>query len=229
MKQRIVGIASLPERVDCLKDTINSLLPQCDKIILALNNYSEIPDFAKHEKIESYLLDNTLGDAAKFYKVEEYQNVYYFSADDDLIYPPNYVEYMINKTNKYNVPVGLHGVILHNPIKSLYRDRKVFHCLHDVNDDYLVDYIGTGVSCYDTSKLKVSINDFKHKNMADIWFGDVMNRNNIKPFVLEHRGGYLTYNQKMVDNKIDTIFDEYVRTKNDKVQTEIVNSWYKNH
>lgn len=44
-KLKIVGIASLPDRINCLEDTINSLYHQVDKIIVGLNNYNEIPNF----------------------------------------------------------------------------------------------------------------------------------------------------------------------------------------
>ena len=89
IKNKIIGIASLPERVECLRDTVNSLLPQVDKIIVGLNNYTKVPNFLNHPKIEAYLLDNSLGDAAKFYKVGDYKDSYYLSCDDDLIYPVN--------------------------------------------------------------------------------------------------------------------------------------------
>jgi hypothetical protein len=61
--------------------------------------------------------------------------------------------------------------------------------------------------------------------MADIWFGDFMKKNKIKPYVIKHEKTFLTYNKKMVENKINTIFDDYVRTRNDKEQTKIVQNW----
>jgi len=225
MKQRIVGIASLPERVDCLKDTINSLLPQCDKIILALNNYSEIPDFAKHEKIETYLLDNTLGDAAKFYKVEEYPNDYYFCADDDLIYPPNFTSTLIDNVNKYKSIIGLHGIIMIHPVQSYYRSRKVFHGLYPLNTDIEVDLVATCSCCFDTEQLKVSLSDFKKPNMADVWLADVAKKQKIKSIAISRGDNWVIYNKKMIDNKLDTIFDEYVRTKKDEMQTKIAYNW----
>jgi hypothetical protein len=227
MKKKIIGIASLPERIECLKDTINSLLPQCDKIILGLNNYTSIPEFVINPKIESYILDNKLGDAAKFYKVQDYINDYYLTCDDDIIYPNDYVDYMIYKTNEYEKPVGLHGATIQHPITSMYTNRKVYHFLDDINEDVEVDYVGTGLMCYDTKKLKVHINDFKHANMADIWFGDIMYKNKIKPIVVAHKQNYVTYNKKMVENKINTIFKEYVITRNDKIQTDVVKKWLK--
>ena len=44
-------IASLPDRVDSLKLTVESLLPQVDSLFVALNNYEAIPDFLNHDKI----------------------------------------------------------------------------------------------------------------------------------------------------------------------------------
>jgi hypothetical protein len=224
-KKIIVGIASLPERIDCLMDTINSIYDHVDKIIVGLNNYKYVPSFLQRDKIESHILDNSLGDAAKFYKVDEYKNHYYFACDDDLIYPKDYFSHMIEKADQYHVPVGLHGVIFKHPIRSMYQDRNVYHCLHTLKSDLVVDYIATCAMCIDTSKLSISLKDFKHANMADIWVGDVMNRKNIKPVVISHDKNWLTYNQKMVDGKIHTIWDEWTITKNDKIQTDIVNTW----
>jgi hypothetical protein len=225
MKKIIIGIASVPERIDCLKDTIESLIPQCDKIILGLNNYKEIPNFTINEKIEVNLLDNSLGDAAKFYKIEDNKDVYYLTCDDDLIYPKDYVNYLIDKTKKYNVPVGLHGAIIKKPVKSMYKDRHVLHFNNTVEVDTIVDYVGTGTMCYDTSKLNIKLSDFKVPNMADIWFGDIMNKNQIKPIVVAHEEGYLTYNPKMLKQNITTIYDEFIKNKNDNIQTSIVNNW----
>jgi hypothetical protein len=225
MKKIIIGIASVPQRVECLKDTIESLLPQCDKIILGLNNYVEAPNFIIHEKIEVHLLDNSLGDAAKFYKIDENNNVYYLTCDDDLIYPNDYVKYLISKTQQYNVPVGLHGAIIKRPVTSMYKNRQVLHFNSDVESDTIVDYIGTGTLCYDTSKLNVKLADFKIPNMADIWFGDVMNKNKVKPVVVAHRKNYITYNVKMVEQDIPTIYGDFVKSKNDSVQTSIVKKW----
>jgi hypothetical protein len=225
MKKIIIGIASVPQRVECLKDTIESLLPQCDKIILGLNNYVEAPNFTIHEKIEVHLLDNSLGDAAKFYKIDENNDVYYLTCDDDLIYPNDYVKYLISKTQQYNVPVGLHGAIIKRPVTSMYKNRQVLHFNSDVDSDTIVDYIGTGTLCYDTSKLNVKLSDFKIPNMADIWFGDIMNKNKVKPVVVTHRKHYITYNPKMVEQDIPTIYGDFVKSKNDSVQTSIVKKW----
>lgn len=222
MKKKIVGVASLPDRVDCLNDTIFSLYDQVDKIIVGLNNYSEVPDFLKMKKIEYYLLDNSLGDSAKFYKIDDYTNDYYFCCDDDIIYPSNYCEVLIEKSKKYQSMVGVHGVQLIKPIHSYYRSRKVFHCLHPLDIDVEVDLLGSGTCLIDTSLLKISINDFKTPNMADIWLGDLCKKQNIKSFSIERPLNWIVYNDKMKDKW--TIYDDF-KTKKDDEQTKIVSEW----
>jgi hypothetical protein len=222
MKERIAGIASLPDRVDCLEDTIISLYDQVDKIVVGLNNYTEIPEFLKMKKIEVHLLDNSLGDAAKFYKIDDYPNHYYFSCDDDLIYPTDYCDVLIEKCEKYKSIVGLHGVILNKPVTSYYKNRKVYHCLKPLKLDVEVDLLGCGACLIDTSILKISINDFPVANMGDIWLGDLCKKQNIKSYTIERGEDWLIYNKKMNDKW--TIFEDF-KSKKDIVQTNIVSKW----
>ena len=71
-EKRIAQVASIPGRVDTLKLTVSSLLPQVDMIFVALNGYKEAPDFITEDKKIVYaLMDNSLGDAAKFYDADQ--------------------------------------------------------------------------------------------------------------------------------------------------------------
>ena len=64
----VVQIASIPDRVELLRQTVESLRPQANRIFVALNGYTFTPDFLKEG--EYVHLDNSTGDAAKFYNVE---------------------------------------------------------------------------------------------------------------------------------------------------------------
>jgi hypothetical protein len=222
MKRKIVGIASLPDRIESLEETIFSLYDQVDKIIIGLNNYKEIPYFLDMKKIECYLLDNSLGDAAKFYKIDNYMNDYYFACDDDIIYPNDYCDVLIEKCEKYKSIVGLHGVILKKPVTSYYKNRTVYHCLKPLNRDIEVDLLGSGACLIDTSMLKISINDFPIPNMGDIWLGDLCKKQNIPSYAIERGDNWLLYNEKM--NNKWTIFDDF-KSKKDIEQTKIVSKW----
>lgn len=222
MKTRIVGIASLPDREECLEETIHSLYDQVDKIIVGLNNYKEIPYFLKLKKIDCYLLDNSLGDAAKFYKIDDYQNNYYFACDDDIIYPKNYCEFLINKCEKYKSVVGLHGVNVIKPVSSYYKNRKVFHGFDKLSHDTEVDLVATSSCLIDTSILKISLSDFPIPNMADIWLGDLCKKQNIKSYSISREKEWIKYSDKMSDKW--TIYDDF-KSKKDTEQTKIVSTW----
>jgi hypothetical protein len=222
MKKKIVGIASLPERIDSLQDTIESLYHQVDEIIVGLNNYQSVPDFLNREKIQTYLLDNTLGDAAKFYKIQDYPNSYYFCCDDDIIYPDNFCDYLIEKSTQLQAVVGLHGVTIRRPVTSYYKNRIVYGGFQALDKDIEVDLVATSSCLIDTELLNVSILDFLIPNMADIWLGDLCKKNNIKSYAVTRERNWIKYSDKMKDKW--TIFDEF-KKKEDYHQTSVVSKW----
>jgi hypothetical protein len=222
MKRKIVGIASLPDRIESLEETIFSLYDQVDKIIIGLNNYKEIPHFLGMKKIECYLLDNSLGDAAKFYKIDNYMNDYYFACDDDIIYPNDYCDVLIEKCQKYKSVVGLHGVKITKPVNSYYKNRKVFHGFNELLTDIEVDLVATSSCLIDTSILNIKLSDFPIPNMADIWLGDICKKQNIKSYSISRNTNWIKYSDKMSDKW--TIYEDF-KSKKDYEQTKIVSKW----
>lgn len=212
-------IASLPDRADSLRQTIDSLLPQVDSLFIALNNYNEVPSFCKHAKISTVLLDNSTGDAAKFYDVEK-RHGYFFSCDDDLVYPPDYVEKMIKGILRYECIVTLHGRSFYNlPVLNYYSSATVkLRCLGDVDRDQMVHVGGTGVMAFDTERFKLRYSDFMAPNMADVWLARVAAGQGVPIMVLEHKEGYLRYNHPERN-----IYGGY--HSNCTLQTEVVNSF----
>lgn len=215
-KKIIFGIASLPEREDLLKDCIESIYNQSDIIEVGLNNYKQIPDFLLKEKINVYLLDNSLGDAAKFYKLNQYTDHYYFSVDDDIVYPNNYVERMLGELDNSSV-IGVHGSIFRNTYKDFY-DRKIYNFRVGLEKGLYVDFIGTGTTLIDTSKVKIKLEDFKSPNMADVWLGIYCKENNIKPYIISRKDDWLKNNLK--DLNIETIFGKKIKP-DDKILNKL--------
>ena len=111
----IVGIASIPKRINALYQTLASLEHQANKIYVALNGYTEIPEWAgQFRNVEFTLTDNIMGDANKFLALDKAKG-YFFSCDDDIIYPDNYVKTMVNKLKKFgNAIVTCHGLVVPN-------------------------------------------------------------------------------------------------------------------
>lgn len=213
-------VASLPERVDSLENMVASMLPQIDHLFVGLNNYTEVPSFLQgKEKISYMLLDNSLGDAAKFYGAEDL-NGYVFTCDDDLIYPKDYVRYMISKVDKYKAVVSLLGKVYPRPIMSFRKGyKKIYRCLGTVSEDHVVDIVGTGAMAYHTDHIDVNISDFKKPNMADIWLSKLAHEQGVPLMVVEHRAKYVSH--KTYEWRI------WTKAGFDKYQTELLNEFLK--
>ena len=191
-----IQIASIPEREHMLEKTIKSLRKQCDRIWVGLNNYKAIPKFLGEQ--EASIFDNKTGDAVKFYGAENLEG-YVLTCDDDLIYPKDYVAYMTNRLYEYSdhgvCAVTLHGKEYHRPIRAFNKTLRTHRCLGIVPEDAYVDVVGTGVLCYHTDLIKVSYNDFKRPNMADLWFSKLAKEQGMYLVCLIHESGFLKYQE----------------------------------
>ena len=131
---------------------------------------------------------------------------FFFSCDDDLIYPDTYVKDMIRGVNKYKCIVTLHGrSFLIKPILSYYQSAThKYRCLDKVNYDVQVD-VGEGVMAFHTDMVKVKYSDFKAPpNMADIWMSKIAHDQNVPIMVLARQRVFI-YLPKI----LFTILNEY--------------------
>ena len=213
-----VNIASLPEREEQLKRTVESLINQVDEINICLNNYDYNP-FEGVEKVNVVFSNNSLGDAGKFLFLDTFEG-YYFSCDDDLIYDPNYIKDTIKEVDKYGV-VSYHGrSFLKYPIESYYKSPAIRNrCLAKQDYTEPVDIAGTGVMAFDTKRFKPNFSIFKRANMSDIWVSCYAKSQGIKIWGLKHSSDYFTYQE--VPN---TIYNDKVN--NCEYETKIVNEYF---
>ena len=222
MDKKIVNISSFG-RIDSLEKTIQSIYNQCDEVNVCLNDkITELPNFLLQPKINLTITDNSKGDAFKFLNLEN-SDGYYLTIDDDLIYPPNYVDYMISNCKKYNNKkiITLHGRKFNKfPITSYYNSKKeIYHFSSEQKQDVTVQYGGTGVMCFHTSLLKTPIEYFQHPNMADVWIGNLAKIKNIEIICISRPKNFIT----QIEQK-ETIYNHY--SNNDKIQTNLVNLVY---
>jgi hypothetical protein len=215
---KIVLIASIPERERMLKKTVDSLISQVDNICVALNNYDHIPEFLWDEVYTK--LYNKKGDSERYWCVDDIEG-YILTCDDDLIYPANYVNIMINAVIKYGCVCTLHGRNYDRPVKGFQQFFRGYPCLGDVMKDIEVDIGGTGVMCWHTDFLKVKYEDFQSANMADIWFSKLCHEQKVKIMCITHRQSWLKYQYPE-----DTIWDQENK-KGFKEQTKLLQSFLK--
>ena len=194
----IANIATYPERKSSLEIVIKSILHQVDILNVYLNEYNEIPDFLNNAKINCVLGKDGNGnmkDNGKFYFLKETpKNSYYFTIDDDIIYPKNYVHNLVEKLHKYDnkFVVGVHGMIFPQYFADFVETRRVFNFFQKLSNDIKVSALGTGTVAFHRSVLNdFSIDFFEKTGMADLYFAAYCKKSDISMICIEHGEGWL--------------------------------------
>jgi glycosyltransferase involved in cell wall biosynthesis len=191
-----VCIASIPSRKKLLIKAIKSLLPQCDKMFLYLNNYKkkdakEIKNISG--KIEYVIGDNSKGDAGKFFWAKGLKG-YIFTCDDDIVYAKDYCSNAIEGIERYKriAIITYHGKTFTFPIVKFYKGHtSFFHCLEDVNEDSFIHVGGTGVMAWHSDTITPKMKYFPSPNMADIHMAILAQKEKKPIVVLKHKKGWL--------------------------------------
>ena len=234
----IVTMATLYGRRKTAALTLRSIAPQADKVVVVLNvthHREPLTEWATELQVADNITfiksDNTLGDAERYLPVKR-DKCYYLSIDDDLVYPPSYVEYMTTQCQRYGHPVTLHGRFFNVPsVQSYYREAwgenskavNVYRCRYEVSHDAQVHVPGSGVLCWRGDQVDLRYRGFKGKNRADIEVARLAVEQGVEIKVLAHPCGWLEYNEPGTI----TIFDE--KCWNDEPETEMVNEVIRMH
>lgn len=192
------GIALLPERFPRSLETIESLLPQVDAILLSLNGFKSIPEDLVHPKIEVRYMGQNLGDIGKFHEWEGD----YISCDDDLIYPKTYVSDFKDREKEYPGRILTHhGNTLEAPLENYFRskdlDANAIRCLQSNPHLRELNLPGTGVSYY-PADIYPSVYQFvienNEWNCQDMVVGAWIKKRGTKAVGLPHTASYFGYN-----------------------------------
>lgn len=188
-----VGIATWKPRLPTIKHTLDSLKNQVDEIHVFLNDYNHIPDylpqisnvFYHHENGKNYRA------AAKFRFQEISKADYYFSCDDDIIYPSDYVEKSISfEQNNPNFIYTYHGKTVDSNFQKTARFQ--YSDFRKRNDSHRTLIAGSGVMFWNLNYVKIpfEIFDFDFKNdeiQASLW----LHKNGIKIICPEKEDSWL--------------------------------------
>ena len=201
------SLATMPSRIKFLKVVLDSIYNQTDKINVYLNNFDSVPDFLNDKKININMSQDygDLGDAGKFFCCESVSG-YHFTVDDDIIYPANYAQTLIDGIERYDREylVGVHACIFNDNFVEYEKSKtQNYHCTKKLAFDTPVHMLGTGTLGYhiDTIDLKRKI--FEYPNMADTWLSKYCQECKVGCIALKRDKGWI----KMLDVPLaDTIF-----------------------
>jgi len=217
----VAGMATIPERESTLEMVLDSLKDQVDIIELSLNNYLTIPKWlSKYSNLNPHCNTNEKGDANKVRYATHYSDAYYFSCDDDIVYPSNYVEEYKKNIESEKALITIHGSNINRKVSSYYKGKQMkAHCLNTCNR-VQVNIPGSGVSGWHTSLLKVDYDSIQTANMCDIWLGMQAQEQGIRCISIKHEKGWINGG---LNKGRATIYEDH--KNNDKVQTNLVNNY----
>jgi hypothetical protein len=171
----MAAMATMPERSLYLPGAVESIRPQVDILRVYLNNFDEIPDcLAPEEVVFSQEADGDLGAEGKLYwygKEEGRGHDHYVSIDDDILYPPDYVERLQEEfeVRAGRAVVGVHGFVFDDPIASYIDSRKAHYGFQQALETARpVHVLGTGTMLLGHSALSLTLEDFPRRNTADL-------------------------------------------------------------
>jgi len=212
------SMATYPARKKPCGLAIQTILPQVDQLNVYLNGYKKVPEFLKHPKINAIIGKRNLGAKGKLFFVSQFSG-YHIIIDDDLLYPPDFVLRMIAKVEEYERKsvVGVLGSEMINPIKSYKSSRICWRYSSPLEEDRVIDIIGTGAMAFHSDTVSKNILDhIEQNNMVDPFFAKWARGAGV-PFVIIARG------EQWIDGipGVSPGIYERVVCKDDSIQTAV--------
>lgn len=222
-------MATMPPRINSLEDTVKSIIIQCDRLNIYLNNFGDkpTPSFLINNKINVYRSEQEagdIGDVGKFYCCDDWSDCYAFTIDDKFIYPPDYVSRMIVTIEKYNrmAVISCHGRTIKPDCSSYYQDPdKAFSITGEVKEDIFSHILGTGCMALHIDTFKFDLSIFTHTNISDILVSMALQKAKIPVIIMKHERRWI-----QVSNKFNQVYSIHSFCSNhDRFQTDLVNSF----
>lgn len=205
-------------------ETIKSLLrqPELKTLTVVLNNYTDIQAIEVLKALEQYDLykvklvrgDNAKCSNEKLHYISNGTAKYFAFADDDLIYPEDYLMKLIAGCNVHNAAVSLHGGrIKQFPTDKYYNGgRKMYSWNRLLKEDTKVDIIGNGVALYKRAwftpeELAALYKDAPTVSMDDIIMSCTLANMGIDRYVLAH--GPRLVQHKPIKPTDNYVYDQY--------------------
>ena len=197
------NIATYPPRLDSLRKVVASIYDQFDVIRIYFNEYTDFPKLNDPlNKIQKMRGEN-LTDNGKFAGLDFIATPeYYFTMDDDLIYPVDYAEKTLQAIFKFGMIVTYHGRKLSGVDRDYYRGHKAYHCLNKVDANLKVDVAGTGVTAFSTEYFHpTTLSMDSRQKMSDLIFSEAAAESQKRIGLIAHEAGWI----KHIDHT-ETIF-----------------------
>ncbi|HNS20120.1 MAG TPA: glycosyltransferase [Sedimentisphaerales bacterium] len=194
--RRIALIVSIPERSASLRDVLRDIENQVDEIRILLNEFEAAPqDLYGHKKVSTVQTNRTGESFASgvWNLLKPDDEGYVFVVDDDIAYPPDYVERMTSKIEEHQrrAVMVVHGIDFCEPFEDYVRDRTVYRFEVNRSGDGVVDAGGVGTLAFHTSTIRPCLRDFQNPSFRDLWFAVLATRRGVPMICVAREAGWL--------------------------------------
>lgn len=192
---RVFSLASQPERYENLTHIIPVILAQADVLHIHWVGYNTpVSDAWQEAKIIHHHWSKA-GSQIRFQPYSRYSEAYFFTIDDDILYPPNYAEKMIAAMQYYNnrVVCCVHGnsIDLRHRSNLYSKHRKNIHFKNALAVNQGVLLPGTGTTCFYTPRVKLNFNNYIAFNMSDVYTGCFLAKQHIPVVAIQREAMWL--------------------------------------
>jgi len=225
--KRVFSLNCKKTRLLNLSLILPNILKQADVLHLNFIELNDIPNKIFNEIKDEKIKINCFykgGSELRFFNYNDYVDAYYFTIDDDILYPINYSDVLIKnmEQHKNNVVCCVHASNVNlKQEKDFYKkNKKVYHFKEKLDENKNIMIPGVGTSCFNTSTTRINVWEFNTPNMSDVYVGCFSFNQNI-PIISISRDDYWL---KPIKTNDSTIFGNNPYMEID----ELINKTFKN-
>lgn len=188
----LAALATIPGREAALAVCLRSLRPHVDEIRVVCNGFREPPAIVR-DLADAFVCEpvDLEGSAAKLRWAGEWTGLY-LGCDDDLEYPPEYVDVMAGRVKRWKgrALVTCHGRIL-RPHSVAFTDVEAAWAPQQANPGAWINYPGGCAMAFDT-RLNVPAR-VPGKNLEEAHLAVWAQRRGVPLWLAKHDAGWLRY------------------------------------
>ncbi|MBM2577567.1 hypothetical protein JQC91_14770 [Jannaschia sp. Os4] len=190
-----LGIASIPRRVHALRATLASLQGQATHAFVYLNGYDAVPDFLEDPRITVFRSQEfgDLNATGKVFALGHVPHGTLLTADDDFIYPANYVATLEAAIARYGgrVAACVHGSIFPDRVEHYYLRTAIFAAQQALPQDRFVTLPGTASLAVRAGVLPLELDAFLPETMVDLTLAILCKANRVPVVAVARRAHWL--------------------------------------
>lgn len=219
--KRVGHLATYPGRLENLPVMLESVAPQFDEIHVVLNQFTKRQQLTlpKLANVHYEIPGEDLKDTGKFWR-KPGAGEYVFLMDDDLTFPPDYVERLIafhKRMPGSRTAIGLHGVIYSDLFEGTATSRFVAKVDKALDKPMLVNQLGTGCLMLPGELMPPFEFMRTSQRFVDVRFARYCHENKIGMVCVPRAAGWV------VDQEPEeSIFETYTRERHGEQLPEIV-------